>query len=461
MTDFLIRRGLKKDSSIISDREAHHKNGISLLQNILFLVALIGLYYQPLGVLAYILTGTSLNFAVLRLLFLVLGAAGILVYGKLNWPTLNYVLLFLFSAVFVILLHPESVVNIQDIAGILIMPLSVILSLSCRHAKSRHEQWATIAVVLGMAFWSLFGYAQYIMNQPLFLQELLRARNLDLYNINYIWEFQQHVRAFSLFYSNGYYAFFLNLAFCITTAFGILAIHQRERSKAIFWLGLSIFFIVAVYTSLTRTALLQVALALAILLAIATSLNHRRMKDTSRKKSNSLLLRTLLLSAISIGGLLWLASSVRTTQEYSRSLSNTQSLSVRFGNWNALTDYFSKHPRALFLGEMITSNEVMTSSSSLMEASGERRALIVDNGYLALLIFGGLPYLLLVLSLQIYVLREVVGDFLHSQSGYALGMIAFLASAFLYNYFGSMNDMIALVSVFYLVTSVRKRAAKI
>lgn len=461
MTGLPAGHGLKKRASLAKSEGLHRKSGISLLQNILFLVAMMGLYYQPLGVLAYTLTGVSFNFAILRILFLMLSVACILAYGKARWPTLGYAIMFIFAMLFIALVHPESTVRIQDVVGTLIMPLSLVAALSCRHARSEHERWAVVFVVIGMGFWSLFGYAQYITNQPLFLQELLRARNLDLYSINYIWEFQQHVRAFSLFYSNGYYAFFLNLAFCITTAFGLLAVYHRRRSKAILWFVASVFFILAVYTSLTRTALLQIALALTILLAVGASLNHRKMGGMSRRKRSSLLMRTLLLSGLSIGALLWLASSVRATQEYSTSLSNTQSLSVRFGNWNALTDYFSKHPRALFLGEMITSNEVITSSSSLIEASGERRALIVDNGYLALLIFGGLPYLLLVLSLQIYIIREVVGDFLHSQSGYALGMIAFLASAFLYNYFGSMNDMIAIVSVFYLVTSAGKRASKV
>lgn len=428
--------------------------GLLLLQNLLFLVALGGLYYQPFGVLVYTLTGISFNFAILRLLFLVLTTAFVVILARVRWPTLIYLPLFLTVVLLITLLNPTARVGMQDIAGVLVMPLSLVMALSCRRGQKKHERWGTISVVLGMFLWSFFGFAQYITNKPLFLQELLGARKLDLYNINYIWEFQQHVRAFSLFYSNGYYAFFLNLAFCLSAAFALLNLHKRERGRAALWSALAAFFILAVYTSLTRTALLQVALALAVLLAVSTSLNHKGLGRINKKKRNSLLLRTLLLSTVSIGGLLWLASGIRTTQEYSQSLSNTQSLSVRFGNWSALTDYFSKHPRALLLGELITSNEVMTSSSSLMEAGGERRALIVDNGYLALLIFGGLPYLILVLSLQIYVIREVVGDFLRFRSGYALGMLAFLASAFLYNYFGSMNDMIALVSVFYLVTSV-------
>lgn len=288
------------------------------------------------------------------------------------------------------------------------------------------------------------GVLQYVLNEPLLLEASLGARNLNLQDINYIWGFHDQTRAFGLFYSNGYYAFVLNLAVLLTYA---LALSQGRKWGRWGWFLLFLGLLGAEYMALTRTGLVQTGVGIVLIHLI-------RGLSRYSAKGRRVLIASLVVTVVSAAALLTYAAIAVGGASNPGGLGDSQSLGIRYRNWQQiLSQVRPEHPE-FWWGQLLTANDLVIQAGKLRPAQDLTNSdeIIVDNGYIANLLFGGVIFVLLVLAIHLLACYDAVRAAVRLRSIYSTAMAAFLISALIYNIFGTMNDMILLVVIYYYLT---------
>lgn len=405
------------------------------LSNIIPATFMLLLFAQPITVLTYSIFKKSFNTNFIYVLVLSLALLSILRKMKVMiWQ----ICLFIFILVSV-LISNLVFVNNDIIFGLSIIIQCSIAILSINNFDPRRKnveiyyKWFILFMVPNI----IIGIAQAITGNPLFIDSVIGAQGLDTNKINNIWQFGENTRSFGLFYSNGYYALYL-------VGFACFAAYLTRKNKAIL-LATLIISATALYFTYTRTAYVQ-SLTAAVALFILLACLKWKLKPP-------IVFAMQCLCSISI---FYFILMYGIGSSNAQDLSNSQSLIIRYENWEKIVNFMFSKPYNLIFGTGVSANDIIITDIIKKSNLATNYSIIVDNGYLAYVIYGGLILLFLQLFLQYKIFRSIYSNILLNKYIFLLPALVFLSSMPIYNMFGNLNSSILILSIAPILLSRRQ-----
>lgn len=401
------------------------------VHSVLACLVIIVVFSQPLSVVLSIITGFSINFAYISAFMDIVIVLIVVKRSSVeNRMFLAIVIIFVSIVITYIFSGFESPVSsisylIQNVSALLLMSYS-----------GKQKNPLSLKQMYGIFFFSMspsiiVGFVQNITSTPIFLDYILKSQNISLDSVNNVWQFGDKTRAFGLFYTNGYYGFYL--IFLITLYICKTVFLKRWR---ILSFALLVLFLIALYGTYTRTAYANLVLVLALIPAIFFV---RKMKIRA--------LSTFIILQLVVGiffAMIVIYSSKSGND--SSSLTNSQSITIRTENWAKIIRNLKYRPEIIY-GYGVTSNEIVIDKKISVSDRGTLNSVIVDNGYMATLISGGIILLAIQIFVQYSFFSRLYKMYLERQNVYNLSALAFYSSVTLYNLFGNLNSSILIIGI--------------
>jgi len=137
-------------------------------------------------------------------------------------------------------------------------------------------------------------------------------------------------------------------------------------------------------------------------------------------------------------------------------LANNQSLIIRYQNWTSILGKLSSDPYAMLFGYGVSANDVLLNEKIIKSDRPTNLSIIVDNGYLAYIIFGGVFLLLIQVFLQYKVFKSLYLSYVSGKDKTMFYLLIFYCSTPIYNLFGNLNSSILLLGIVPIIFSRRK-----
>ena len=167
------------------------------------------LFSQPLSVMLSVITNFRVNFAYINVF---IGVIIILLVSRRSYIEASTILaiVFLIVSSFITFTFSgfESIISsisyiVQSISALLLISYS---KSQRRDLSLKNMCWIFFIFTIPSI---IIGFIQNISNSPVFLEYVLKSQDISLNTINNVWQFGDKTRAFGLFYTNGYYGFYL------------------------------------------------------------------------------------------------------------------------------------------------------------------------------------------------------------------------------------------------------------
>lgn len=405
------------------------------INNLIPIIVMTLVFSQPITVLIYSLFKVSLNINLFYLIALFIVLLNILKDMKLRtWQAFFF--LFLIAS----LSLPNLLsINNDIIFGLVIMVQYFVAALSMngfnpkRNSIEAYYKWFIIFMIPNI----ILGIAQSVFNRPIFIESVIGAQGIDINKINNIWNFGESTRSFGLFYSNGYYAMYLVGFICFSMYF--------YKKNVVMLVAVVSISAAALYFTYTRTAYVQVAVGIISLGVLSICIKYR-LRAISMFLSH-IFYTILIFSGIIIFGM-------RNTS--SNELSNNQSLIIRYENWEKIINFITYNPSHLLFGSGVSANDVIIKNGIEKSNLATTFSIIVDNGYLAYTIYGGILLLALYIVLQYKIFKTIYEKVVLREYFFLIPAIVFLSSMPVYNMFGNLNSSIIILSIAPILFSRRR-----
>jgi len=278
------------------------------------------------------------------------------------------------------------------------------------------------------------GVAQFVTQKPLFIETTLLSLGIDINSAIKIWEFFGRTRAFSLFLSTGYFVMFINLLFLISVSMLLVSENFRAKIKA---LVITIISGVVLYMTQTRVGYVQLLVGTITVGLLYYSRKHRWL-GVGR------IIGVVLIVSIGIIMItLYMAMNEPAQIEERPDLLNPASLQIRTSNWDKILNSISINQFNFWFGNLLFSNNIMIGLGQISKYA-DPDSIIVDNGYMALFMFGGLLFTIITTFAMIISSYKILGLARDIWSPVAIGFAAYITSIVLANFYGSFWDQFAL-----------------